>query len=301
VYDQIKKQNPSVQIHIVAGKSNGELIKQDKNIDKLFILKNKSYILRIKMAMQLRKHHYDVLFEANPTTLRNRDLLFIRLVKASINIGYSKENYKLFNLNLTSKKNHTAFIYQQMMQLLGFESNDTTYIIPEDKKASEESSAFLNTLSNKNIIAVNLLGASRSRKFIKENAIVLLNNILSTFPNHTIVLLTYPEVNSWIKEIIDTLQTNRVTSFLGTTSIFHTIAIIKKSSLVITPDTVAVHIADAYDIPLVAFYSMEEENFIYWHSIQPNAVIVRYQYNINQLEEKRFKDSLQQASAIIIP
>ena len=300
VYDQIKKQKPTTQIHIVAGKSNGALIKQDKNVDKVYILNKKSYPERIRMALQLRKNCYDVLFDASPS-LRNRDLLFIRLVKASLNIGYDKESYKIFNLNLPAKQLVTSLIYQQMLQLLGFQSGDTKYVIPENKKAVEESSAFIETLLNKNIVSVNLLGASRSRKFLKENALLLLQNALSAFPNHTIVLLTYPQVNSWIQEIMDELKSNRITSFLGTTSIFHTISIIKKSALVITPDTVAVHIADAYNVPLLAFYSMEEENFVYWHSIQPDAIVLRYGNNINQLTETQFKEALQKASVLVNP
>lgn len=299
VYEQIKKQNPTVQIDVVATKANGAIIEKDKSINNLFIIKSKSYSARIAMAIQLRKQHYDVLFDATPGLLRNRDLLFIRLVQASINIGYAKENYKLFNLNLPIQEVHTAIIYQQMMRLLGYESDSIRYVIPENKKASEESEAFLNGISNKKIITVNLLGASRSRKFNKENAIVLLKNVLSFFPNSTIVVLTYPQVNNWVKEIIDILESKHVISFFGTTSIFHTIAIIKKSALVITPDTVAVHISDAYNVPLVAFYSMERENFVYWHSVQDNAITVRYQDNINQLTESQFKDAFQQTLAVI--
>lgn len=295
VYDQIRKQNSHIQIDIVAAKANSSIIEKDKNINMLFIIKSKSYFSRIAMALHLRKHNYDILFDATHGLLRNRDLLFIRLVNASINIGYAKESYKLFNLNLPVKEVTTAIIYQQMMQLLGFQSSNINYVIPEDKKASEESEAFLDTLSEKKIIVVNLLGASRSRKFIKENAILLLSNVLSTFPNHTIVLLTYPQVNNWIQEIMDSFESKQVVSFLGTTSIFHTIKIIKESSLVITPDTVAVHIADAYNVPLVAFYSMEKENFVHWHSIQDNSIMIRYQNNINQLTETQFMDALQQA------
>ena len=298
VYDQIKKQNPAIQIDIVAAKANGSVIEKDKNIDNLVIIKSKSYVSRIGMALQLRKHRYDVLFDATPGSLRNRDLLFIRLVKASINIGYAKEKYHLFNLNLPAQALPTAIIYQQMMRLLGFESKNIQYLIPENTKASKETDVFLQTLSGKKIIAVNLLGASRSRKFVKENAIVLLKNVLAVYPDYAIVLLTYPQVNSWMKEIMDSLESKQIFSFLGTTSIFHTISIIQKSALVITPDTVAVHIADTYHKPLIAFYSMEKENFVHWKSLQADAVILRYQDNINQVTQEQFEDALKQALVI---
>ncbi len=295
VYDQIKKQNPTIHIDIVAAKANEAVIEKDTNINNLFIVNSKSYVTLISMALKLRQNGYDVLFDATPSLLRNRELLFIRIVKASLNIGYCKENYKLFNLNLPIQQAPTAIIYQQMMQLLGFKSNSIQYIIPENRKALKESEAFLETLSKKKIIAVNLLGASRSRKFISDKAISLIKNVLSTFPNHAIVLLTYPQVNNWIKKIIDSIDSKQVVSFYGTTSIFHTASIIKYSSLVITPDTVAVHISDAYNVPLVAFYSMEEGNFIHWRSLQANAVIVRYQDNINQLTEVQLKGALEQS------
>ena len=294
VYSQLREQNPQLQIDTIVSKSNIDFIKSDTNIDSIFLLKGRSYFEFIRQSLFLRKQNYDVLFDATPS-LRNRDLLFIRLVNASFNIGYNKENYKIFNSSVPKEAIPTAKIYQQMMLKLGYYSDNTSYIIPKNDRLELETINFLNSIPYKKIIVVNLFGASRSRKFSKETALVLLNLVLEQFPNHTIVLLTYPQINSLIKEIIDTLQTKNVTSFLETTSIFHTIAIIKRASLVITPDTVVVHISDAYRIPLVAFYSMDEVNFSHWNSIQEQKVIVRYQNNINQLTSTQISNALQNA------
>ncbi len=297
VYAEIKRQAPSVRLCIVASKANCELVNADLHFDEVLIQSKRSYFHLISTALKLRSQHFDVLFDATPT-LRNRDLLFIRLVKAQANIGFAKEKYGLFNLNVPFQPINTAFIYQQMLEKLGFESSPIQYCIPNNLPAKQLIQEFIeNKLQNMPFLVINLHGASRSRKLNTERSIQLIETALAQFPNFSVVLLTYPAINDWILSILQTIKSKRLFMYKETTSFFHSIYLIKKAVLVITPDTSVVHVADAFKKPLLAFYSKEANNFAFWRSIQPNTVIVRYDQNINELTNQQFENAL---STIII-
>src|SRR5882757_7696245 len=290
IFREIKKQRPDIAIHVVLSIGNLEMLRDNPYIDKFYVLKNKSYASLLKMARLLRKEHYDVLFE--PTVIfRNRDLMFTKIVGAAINIGYDKDNYKSFNKNLQKGKYQAFEIYSRMLLLLGFKEMDTNYELATKPAVEKEIETGMPGLSNEKVIAINLFGASRSRKFDKEKSIALINIVLEKYPSHKIILLSYPAVYEFLEEIIKEINSPNLLLYPKTTTIFHSIALIKKTVLVISPDTAIVHIAEALKKPLVAFYSNDEENFIQWRP-RYNATVLRYTDNVNNIDLEEFKNNL---------
>ncbi|MFP5039543.1 glycosyltransferase family 9 protein [Parasediminibacterium sp. JCM 36343] len=290
-YNELKNQAELFKIDIAGAKGNKEIIEADSNISKLYILQKNSYYHIVKTGLLLKKEKYDVLINPAPQ-LRNRDLLFIRLVNSRLNIGYKKESYKIFGLNYLLPASHASNIYAQILTLIGIVPTNTHYILPQNPAKENEAYGFVENICGKKIIAINLFGASRSRKFTKETALLLLDTIKTAFPGYTYVLLTYPAINSIVSEIINEANDPEFCSFQQTTSIFHTIAIIRKAALVVTPDTAIVHISDALDKPLLAFYSDEEDNFVRWHPVGEKAVVVRYISNINNVSFSKVENAL---------
>ncbi|HDL6318330.1 TPA: glycosyltransferase family 9 protein, partial [Mannheimia haemolytica] len=129
VFREIKKQSPQTQIGVVCSQKNRYLFENNPYIDKLYLVKTKSIPDYIRGGKQLAKEQYDVVID--PTvTLRNRDLLFLRTISAKHYVGYQKQKYRLFDLNVEDRKQHFSEIYQDALALIGFENIETQYDVP---------------------------------------------------------------------------------------------------------------------------------------------------------------------------
>ena len=279
VFREIKKHAPNTKIGVVCSKKNAYLFEQNPYIDQLYFVKTKDIRDYIRCSKQLSKEQYDVLID--PTvTLRNRDLLFLRMINAKIYIGYQKENYQLFNFNIPAQEIHFSEIYKQALELVGFKQISTAYDVPYTEKAKQAIQCFLVENHLESYIAVNFFGAGSARRFNDKSMKSLLNHLTNNTKN--IVLLTFPEVTEKLKMIAK--EYKNVFIYEKTETVFDTIELIRNASLTISPDTAIVHIASGFNKPLIAFYSQDQENFSHW---QPNnkakTYILRFNKSVNEL------------------
>ncbi|WP_443091211.1 glycosyltransferase family 9 protein [Basfia succiniciproducens] len=286
VFREIKKQNPNTHIGVVCSNKNAFLFERNPYIDQLHFVKNRNILERIKCGLNLRKLSYDVLID--PTVLlRNRDLLFLRLINAKCNIGYQKADYKIFDYNIEDNSLHFSQVYQKALEMIGFKQIDTTYDVPQDKEISQQVRSFLNKNSLDKFIAVNFYGNGSSRRFNDERIVETLH-YLTTHSEKPILLLAYPEVINHLEKLAEPFPYVFIDK--NSTTIYHSIEAIKQCCLLISPDTATVHIGTGFTRPMICFYSNDKENFAHWHPNNPaNTHILRYQQNINELSPEAIK------------
>lgn len=290
VYRELKRAYPGITLHMVINEKLVPVVKNNRNIDEYFVMKGRSYYEIIQTAKKLKQQQYDILVDLTPG-LRNRDLLFIRLVGAAINVGYNKADYAIFNEFITPVKDHTSRLYQQLLEKLGVTDINAAYDIDEDTTAEKNIQAFFTRHNIQKAVAVNFFGASRSRNFSQENALAITKIVLQHYPAYTVILLTFPQVVAFTKRIIEQCNTPRVTHFEDTKSIYDTVAILKRAKLLISPDTAVVHVAGHFNIPIIAFYSDEEVNFTLWRPLTP-ATVLRYSENVNNIDMRAFEQQV---------
>lgn len=280
VFRELKKQNPNLHIGVVCSTKTLYLFDQNPFIDSIYPVTTKKIRDYIKTANKIRKENYDILID--PTTfLRNRDLLLIRLINATINIGYQKSDYQLFDVNITDNNLHFSQIYQKALELIGYSNIDTRYDIPVNLASQKHINQFLTRNQLNQFITINFFGASSSRSFNDSNIKALLTDIQQkcTLP---IILLTYPAVTEKLKHIIKNFH--NIFIYEETKSIFDNIELIRSSYLVISPDTSIIHIASGLNKPMIAFYGDGKENFTHWHPNSQNIVhLIQYKKNINEI------------------
>ncbi len=288
VFREIKKQRPDIFIGVVCRKNNAYLFSANPYIDQLYFVKKRSITNLIKCGLNLRKLRFDALVD--PTMLlRNRDLLFIRLINARINLGYLKSDYSIFNLNITDPTLHFSDIYKAALEKLGFNHINTQYDIPSDRQANINIVSFLKHNGLSEFISVNFFGHGSARRFNQRNIAAILEYLLKNTPL-PIVLLTYPDITAQLKQImqsVNALSTAPQKLFINenTSTIFHNIELIRYSTLLISPDTATIHIAAGLNKPIIAFYSQDQDNFIHWHPNNHNTThILRYSENVNEIQ-----------------
>ncbi|HHE3601044.1 TPA: glycosyltransferase family 9 protein [Pasteurella multocida] len=283
VFREIKKFNPKIKIGVICTKKNAYLFRQNQYIDQLYYVKKRSIIDYIKCGLSIAKEKYNLVID--PTVMiRNRDLLLLRLINATNYIGYQKANYGLFNINLEGDF-HFSELYKLALEETNITIQDMTYDVPFDAQSAVEIDKFLQENQLEKYIAINFYGASRSRKFNKENIKAYLLRISGISNNKPIILLNYPEV---VEELQEIAMQYRHIFLYPTTNIFQTIELIKYCDQLISPDTSTVHIASGFNKPIIAFYKKEKINFMNWQpKSKAETHILFYKENINELSPEQ--------------
>lgn len=284
VYREIKKQRPDIQIDVVGINKNEPLFLKNKNIDNFYKLKKTKYRYLCPLGKKLRTLNYDVLID--PTeVLKNKDLFFIRKINAKINYGYAKENYKIFNRNIEKNSEHMQIIYKKMLESLGFENIEVSYDIPEDEASEKRVTEFLEKNEVKDLIALNLFGAGKTRKFNLEKSLELIEKLKKTYPEYKIIVLDSPRDREALEKVVKVAD---VLYYDKSETIFDSTAVIKKSKIVVSPDTSIVHIGVGLQKEVTAFYSKNKENFDKW-GINKENKIIRYDKDINEIDFNKEK------------
>ncbi|WGE32718.1 glycosyltransferase family 9 protein [Actinobacillus genomosp. 2] len=286
VFREIKKQSPETHIGVVCSSKNAYLFEHSPYIDQLYFVRTKNIGDYLACGKQLAKEQYDVVID--PTvTLRNRDLLFLRTINAKMYIGYDKSDYKIFTLNVQNEQQHFAEIYKQALELAGFVDIDTQYDVPQDEKSDKVIKDYLLNKRLEHFIALNLFGAGSARRFSDEKITELLN-YLHKNSDKPIILLTFPEVTSKLKQIASRFE--NVFVYENTQTVFDTIELIRHSDVLISPDTSTVHIAAGLSKQIIGFYSSDEQNFIHWHpNNKAKTNILRFKQSVNDLDFNQIK------------
>ena len=290
-FREIKKDSPSTYIGVVCSEKNAYLFKQNPYIDRLYLVKTKDICDYIRCGKKLAQEKYDVVID--PTiVLRNRDLIFLRTISAKNYVGYQKEGYQLFNLNINAKNIHYSEIYQKALEIIGFNKISTNYDVPLEPQSEKDIQDFLQENHISNYIALNFFGAGSARRFNDESIKSLLDNLTSNTMN--IVLLGFHKKKKKLNSLAKKYP--RVFIYEQTKTVFHSIALIKYSDMVISPDTSIVHIAAAFEKPLIAFYSQGQDNFVHWHpNNKAETHILRFHKSVNEIDFTQIKTEWLQA------
>ncbi|MDG6897076.1 hypothetical protein A6A19_03435 [Actinobacillus delphinicola] len=284
VFRELKKVYPNCYICVVCTAKNRYLLESNTYIDELVEINKRSILDRIKTGLKLRRQFFDVVVDLS-YILRNRDLLFIRLIGATNNIGFLKGNYKIFNINLLNANDHTSILYKALLHSLGVMEVNSQYDVPINLIFKENILNFLQKKHLENYICLNFFGAGRDRQFNEYNQKALLRYLLEN-TDRKIVLLTFPGVTEELQQIISVLHAeDRVFMYSDTKNILESSVLIENAALVITADTCVVHFAAAFKKPLIAFYVDHPEEFVRWH---PNNLaethIFKCKDNINNID-----------------
>lgn len=285
VFRELKKISPNLHIGIVCTKKDAYLYNQNPYIDQIHCVKKRDIIDYIRCGLMLRKAKYDIVVD--PTIfIRNRDLLLLRLIKANQYVGYKKSDYRIFNVNIEGEY-HFSELYRIALEKVGFHIHNTQYDVPFNQDAQKEIIEYLEKNNIKNYIAVNFYGAARTKKVNNQNIPKYLAYLQKICPNRPLVLLSYPEVMTNLRDL--SAEFDRV--FVHeTTTIFHTIELIRHCDQIISTDTSTVHIASGFNKKIIAIYREDPIAFIHWKPMsRAETHILYYQENINEINPEQIE------------
>ena len=275
VFEVLKNKYPQLEIHLLTLSSNKDVLKYNPRINKvIYAKKNLSLFLKLP---GLRKESFDMILDFNDNPSTTSAMLF-KFVTVRIKAGYDFPKYERYiNFKVTPIRKENSHIIERINNFLlkiGIE-DDEKLVKPFFYVGSDELADVEKELSKvgkgKHLIAINLSAGAKIRYWGNANWDLLLQLIIDKYKNCFFLLLSTEE---------DRMQQGQLASSLGIenciesklASIQHFAAYIKSSTMLITPDTSAVHIASAFGIPTLALYPNPEWNYVSW---QPYHVAYR--------------------------
>jgi len=289
VIREIKRKYPDIQIDVLVGKSGGmkELLESNKYIDNIFIYDRKKKLDEIRMKKRVLKgsrlNKYDIFFDfSEEIEIKPKQMWFMRRINADINVGYRKSIYKIYNKNVEDRNERMADIWEMALEKLNIKNIDKSYDIPLKEESEKNIKKYFLKNCIKKPIAVNFFGSIDKRKINVDNALVLLKNIRKQYPEFEINILDSPVDREKIFEILKEEKIGGIYYYKDTNSIFDAISIIKRSEIVVSPDTSIVHIAEGFDKKIIAFYEKKEIEKRRYAINEKNKIVV-YENEINNL------------------
>lgn len=268
----IKNTYPNAEIYFIASKSNCFIVENNPNIKQVLVLE-KSPLGIIKFLWKLRKIKFDYYIDPKDH-FSNESQYIAKLARAKHKIGLNKGKHNAFDKEVSDdKENFNLHFVERVNNALKFanivENNDK--IAPEiyiEKNSNDIVDKFLEKHNLKEFTLINIAASHINKMWETEKWIEFINKTKNQENYVLIAEKTYPHL---ISEVIDKTGIS-----LFPASSFNVIsALISKSKLLITPDTSLVHVAAAFDTPVIALTCNVEWSVIKFYPLSTiNKVIL---------------------------
>ena len=269
----IKEKYPDSVVYIFAGKKNYPVIKDDPRAERIFVF-DKSPLKFIKIISALRKHKFDYLID--PKDHHSSESAYLaRFCRAEKKIGYNKPGSKTFNIGLPGDDDNYELHYTERaynaLAELGIEKPDIIplpqlFTSPDSEQYLDE---FFTGFPNKKFQVINISASRDYKMWQKEKWVEFINAAGNDF---NFVLSYAPPEKEDADYILE--KCPGVTRFKSR-SINDVVSLVKRCSLLITPDTSLVHIAAAFDIPLFCMFNPNEKFFKKFYPLSSRKCIVK--------------------------
>lgn len=263
-FTMLKDLNPNVKLDLIASVKGKSVAEFDERLENIFAYNGgpKEFL---KMCLTLRKHKYDaaLCLSFNGMTLdgllanvfasyapkvttfiRKKHDLYTILFNAQIDIGKDDaaipvwRQLRLFGEKLFGVVYPESQLRQKIFLKPGSEKNALTYL-------SEQH------LDSKKYLMLNISARMAFRKWGVDNNAEFLKLLLEKYPQQNIVISAQPEDRASAESILSIVQCPNVRLQPEQFGLQETMALIKHSAMLISPDTANVHIAATFGVPCV--------------------------------------------------
>lgn len=208
------------------------------------------YLYQPRMALNaLRTAGFDAVVDFDDVKTYERFKLLADLRLGCV-IGFNKQEYKLYDHSIPflDSSSHISARYKAVARLFGIEHPHYHYHLPGDAFERERVKTLLAQHKGSQLcIAINPFTASTDKDFCRHQVSALIERLYTLPYKISVVMVGHSEK---IRQLnLETAQ------HLPDSNINSAVEIVRHCDLVITADTAIVHIARAFDKPMVAVYN----------------------------------------------
>ncbi len=271
IFAALKSRYPHLTLDVLLDKRNAATLDTNPNIRKRFILKQK-LIDFFKVLIAVRREKYDFMVDLvhTPSSLST---LFCLLGNARFTVGFQRENDFIYDVKVPFRTD------QRMLRTLAeiltaFRINPDAVNLRPQFPLLPSSHVFaervVSSLVGKKIIGVNISASLKIKFWGVENFVSLIRALKQAFPDAMFLVLYAKAYQAEAAEIA-TKSGAQACDETKTLSDFA--AVISKLHLLITPDSAAVHLADAFNVSCIVLTHNPEHITAWYPSFSESRTI----------------------------
>jgi len=269
VFRELKLFIPEIKITVLASKTNQSVLSNNPYIDDIFINYKNSFLNDFQTLFRLRKKKFDVCVEFDHSVVPHA-ILRLKIINPKIVISVAKEGrygvkgseLKLYDF-YTEKKNNLHFrdIWLETLSPLNIRPKSNQYDLFCTNSQIQVAKNFISKFHGKFLIGINLEGAVEGKKIQNTELEQICKGIKQANNNIQIIILTAPNNLQSVSKLVEEIGLEYVVTSYKTKTILDVAALIKNLDIIITPDTSIVHIASAFDKPIVTIHENNQDSF----------------------------------------
>ncbi|MDB4139840.1 lipopolysaccharide heptosyltransferase family protein [Candidatus Thioglobus sp.] len=272
IFRELKIAYPNISISVLASKANKDVIKNNPYIDKIYTNYKNSVFKDLPTLLKLRKKNFDVCIELEHSVIPHA-IVRLKIInpKKTITIhkdgryGVKGSNLKLYDyFTKKDNKSHFGKIWLETLIFFGISPTSYSYDFFLGNNEREKAKNFAISLGKKIKIGINMEGSFPEKSIQKKELEKICIGLYKNFKNIKIIILTQPDKLLEKKKLILELELDYVETSYSTESIIDAAALVEQLDLIITPDTSIVHIASAFNKPIVSIHENNKDSFRLW-------------------------------------
>jgi len=228
----------AAEIHYVTFKAPSELIKDNPDITKIYVLQDKSFNKLINLAQIMKLRKFDLFINLQPS-LKTKIFGFITGAKKTLTYKKDFKMHAVENFWCTAKKHIDYLVLDNKLNLS----------LPN--KAKNKAKELLSHDVKNVVFNMETSPTRQGRLWCLEYWQKLAQELIKEY-NCKIILTGEKEDSAEVKEMLKISE--KVVSFSGKLSLAESAAVFGESDLVISGDTGPLHIATALDKKVIGLY-----------------------------------------------
>ena len=269
VFRELKLAYPEINISVLASKLNRGVLVNNPYVDKIYTNHKNNLLGDLPTLLKLRKMKFDVCVEFDHSVIPHAIIRF-RIIKPKKVIsvlkkgryGLQGKELEIYDYYTEKPKNsHFRDIWLNTLNPFNVKPESKKYDLFCTDQQKKKAINFLLQFQNKITIGINLEGAVKGKRITHDKLKVICRGLYQANKDVQIVLLSSPKTYEDIIRLSKNMGLSYVFSSYKTESILDVAALIQNLQLVITPDTSIVHIASAFNVPVVSIHENNDDSY----------------------------------------
>jgi ADP-heptose:LPS heptosyltransferase len=266
----LKKQAPHLKIAVLASFRNAEVLRADTDVTRVHTINPYDKKQTNKTFEDIRRYNYDVVIICKLDRLAKAAHMASQCTKTGWTIGisidpeirhdllFSMAPYMSAEISKQHMTDQLLFILEQSFKLQEIALEERRPSVMIDKEVFDRTKRDLEQILSANgsseFIVINTQARNNFLEWGYDNTFALTKMIVERYPNMMIFLTSSPEREASLIEALRAANLGSKVAYYPTPDLHMMFSLIRLSTLVVTPDTSAIHMASAERKPTVGFY-----------------------------------------------
>jgi len=254
IFRALKQLDPIPEVHLLAGRNNYRAVQAHPFIDKVHVYTKKPWGT-LRLIYALRTTRFDLWIDPKDHPSRE-SRLFARIGRYRTAVGFNTPGKpRVFNHSVIPDTEqlgvHMSTRALRALEPLGIYAQDARPVLGVDPQAAQRLCEFLKEHAVSAYCLVNISGAIPDRIWQTDKWIGLINTIAKESKSDFLICCL-PRDYVQARQI---LRSTANTRLYETPSIIEAVAAVARADRVLTVDTSIVHIASAFNKPVLSFHA----------------------------------------------